>query len=154
MISILEGILIYRWLLSRGKWTTKLKAHLKDVADRQYGVSYEVWLLALIPCPLLTEDKKCGAYEARPLNCRAYYATSDPHYCHPHRLGPTTEIVDRAGAIDSFHEGQEKILRRHKLQFLTMPIGSAVLLGEKVCNEDLDIDTVDRHLFQEYAEKG
>ena len=153
-ISILEGILIYRWLKDHNKWTTKLKEKLKDVADRQYGTSYEVWLLALIPCPLLTEDKKCSAYEARPLICRAYYATSDPHYCHPHRLGPNTEIVDRTNAIDPFHIEQEKILRRHQLQFLTMPIGSAVLLGEQICMEEIDLGAVDRHLFREYVDKG
>jgi Fe-S-cluster containining protein len=153
-ISILEGILIYRWLKDHNKWTTKLKQKLQDVADRQYGTSYEVWLFALIPCPLLTEDKKCSAYEARPLICRAYYAKGDPHYCHPHRLGSSTQIVDRTTVVEPYHEEQEKILRRHQLQFLTMPIGTAVLLGEKVCNEEINLGAIDRHLFREYVEKG
>jgi len=153
-ISILEGILIYRWLKEHNKWTSKLKARLQDVSERQYGTSYEVWLMALIPCPLLTEDKKCSAYEARPLICRTYYAYGDPHYCHPHRLGPNTKIVDRTEVVTSFHTAQEKLLRRHQLQFLTMPIGSAVLLAEKVCNEDMELGAVDMHLFREYDAKG
>lgn len=153
-ISIAEGILLYRWLKAHNQWTTALRAKLQEVADRQYGTSYEVWLMALIPCPLLSEQKKCSAYAARPLICRSYYAVSDPHYCHPHRLGPNTRIVDRAPVIDPFHLEQERILRRHHIQFLTMPIGAAVLMGSRVCNEEIDLGEIDRLLLEEYVQKG
>lgn len=153
-ISILEGIIIYRHLLNTGQWSTRLKDKLRAVSDDQYGTSFQVWLLALIPCPLLDEDNKCRAYAARPLICRSYYATSDPHYCHPHRLGGDTSIVDREVVVEQFHMAQEKVLRSHKLQLLTMPIGSAVLFAEKVCEGEVDIETIDAYLLKEYAEKG
>ena len=49
---------------------------------------------------------------------------------------------------------QEKLLRKHGLQFLTMPIGAAVLLGELVCKEEVNLASVDQILFQEYVKKG
>jgi len=153
-ISIFEGVLLYRWLVDRHLWTTKLREKLKDTADRQYGTSYEVWLMALIPCPLLTDQKECSVYEARPFSCRTYYSAGDPHYCHPHRLGPLTRIVDRTLVANTFHAEQEKILRRHQLQFLTMPVGTALLLAEQLCNEDIDLGAIDRFLYQEYVDKG
>lgn len=152
-ISVLEGILIYRWLVKKGKWTSKLKENLKISADKQFGLSYEVWLKVLIPCPLLGDDKKCSIYPARPLICRVYYATSDPHYCHPHRIsGKHTKLLPRESAVEPFHEKQEEILRKHKLQLLTMPIGAALLMAEKVCTEKIDLDTVDVLILKEYGD--
>lgn len=153
-ISIFEGILIYRWLFANNQWTLKLKTRLKEVSEQQYGTSYEVWLLSLMPCPLLNEKNECSAYKARPLNCRTYYATSDPHYCHPHRLGEQTRIIKRDEPVKDFHDGQEALLRKHRLQFLTMPIGTAVLLAERICNDELRLDEIDRILFEEYVSKG
>lgn len=153
-ISLFEGITIYRWLQQNNRWTLGLREKLKRVSEQQYGTSYEVWLLSLIPCPLLTEDNKCSAYKARPLICRTYYATNDPHFCHPHRLGPETSIVHRADTVDRFHAEQEKILRSHKLQFLLMPIGAAVLLGERVCSGEIELHEIDSILYREYVEKG
>lgn len=154
MISILEGILIYRWLKNDNQWTLTLRQRLKQTADKQYGTTYEVWLLALIPCPLLDKDKKCSAYKARPLVCRTYYSIGDPHYCHPHRLGPETKLVSRADVVDTFHQEQERLLRQHGLQLLTMPIGAAVLLGERLCTGEIQVHEINRHLYQEYTEKG
>jgi len=153
-ISILEGILIYRWLLKHRKWTLGLKERLRSTADKQFGTTYEMWLLSMIPCPLLNEKKRCMAYLARPLICRAYYAISDPYYCHPHRLGDSTQIIPRDDIADPFHLEQEKILRKHNLQMMTMPIGSALLLAERVCLGEVDLDTIDSILLKEYGEKG
>lgn len=154
MITVLEGITIYRWLQKRGKWTDNLKKKLKDASDKQYGTSFETWLFAMIPCPLLTEKNLCSVYEARPLICRSYYATSDPDACHPHRLGENTKIVDRTAAVDPFHAKQEEILKRHKLHFGAVPIGTALLLGERICTGDLDLESVDIEVLKEYVEKG
>jgi Fe-S-cluster containining protein len=153
-ISILEGILIYRWLVKNGRWSLNLQKKLKETSDQQYGTSYEVWLFALIPCPLLDEEKRCSVYAARPLICRTYYATGDPHYCHPHRLGPYTRIVDRKAVTDTYHTEQERILRENRLQFLTMPIGAALLLADRVCKGEIDLGGVDRILLNEYTEKA
>lgn len=153
-ISILEGIPIYRWLARHGKWTLRLKEKLRESADMQFGTTFEVWLMALIPCPLLNEENRCSVYEARPLICRAYYAVSDPYYCHPHRLGDDTKIVPRDEVVDAFHAEQEKVLRRNKLQLLTMPIGHALLLAERVCTGDIDLDTIDAMMLKKYVENG
>jgi Fe-S-cluster containining protein len=153
-ISILEGILLYRWLLRHGKWTTKLKVKLKVSADHQFGASYEVWLLSLIPCPLLDEKKRCLAYDARPLICRAYYSISDPYLCHPHHLGSDTQIIPRDTIVDPFHKQQEEILRKHKLQLMTVPVGTALLMAEKIESGEADLDTFDSTVLQEYGEKG
>lgn len=154
LISVLEGITIYRWLQKRGKWTDALKAKLKETSDKQYGAAFEVWLFSLIPCPLLDEQNLCSVYPTRPLICRSYYATSDPYLCHPHRLGQGTEIVDRTESSDPFHQRQEQILRQHKVQFAAMPIGTALLYAERICTGEMGLDGIDIELLKEYAEKG
>jgi Fe-S-cluster containining protein len=152
-ISIFEGILIYRWLNSHGRWTLKLKEKLQKSAVTQFGVTPEVWLKALIPCPLLGPDNKCTAYAARPLICRTYYATSDPHYCHPHRLSRShTSLVPRKQVVDLFHTEQEAILRKNKLQVITLPIGAALLMSEKICTGMVDLEAFDGAILKEYGD--
>lgn len=154
MISALEAIPLYRFLQRKGRWTDKLKVKLVETSDKQYGAAFEVWLYSMIACPLLDEKNMCMGYEARPLICRSYYATSDPELCHPHRLGEGTKILDRTEAVEPFHKKIEQILLRHKLQFLAMPIGTALLLAEKICTGQLDLESVDREVLMEYVEKA
>jgi Fe-S-cluster containining protein len=152
-ISIFEGISIYRWLTAHGRWTLKLKEQLQKSSKTQLGITPDVWLKSLIPCPLLGTDNKCTAYAARPLICRVYYATSDPHYCHPHRLSRShTSLVPRDQVVDSFHTKQEEILRKHKLQVITIPIGAAVLMAEKICTGEVDLDAFDGSILKEYED--
>lgn len=40
-----------------------------------------------VPCPFLTEDKRCGIHDARPLVCRAYGVTRMPGRICPRPLG-------------------------------------------------------------------
>lgn len=154
MISVLEAIPIYGYLQKWGLWTDELKKRLKETSDLQYGTSFETWLYAMIPCPLLTAEKKCMAYDARPLICRAYLATSDPENCHPHRLGEDTRILDRSEVVKDYHDKQSKALLRHKLQFLAVPIGKALLLAEKVSTGVLDLESIDTEILREYVEKA
>lgn len=154
MISLFEGILIYRWLSAHQLWTFSLKEKLRAVSDQQYGASYEVWLMSLIPCPLLNEKNECTAHKARPLVCRTFFATSDPYYCHPHRLGDETRILPREIPIGEFHSAEEGFLRKHGLQFLKMPIGAAILLGEEVSEGKLPLENVDQVLYETYVTKG
>lgn len=154
VISVLEGILIYRWLVKQGKWTLVLKDTLKSSADQQFGIDPSVWMMALIPCPLLDEKNHCSVYPTRPLICRAYLAISDPHNCHPHRISKEdTHILPRDSVVDPFHSKQEEMLRRHKLQLITIPIGAALLMAERVCTENLDLSMIDSLLLKEYGEK-
>jgi len=151
-ISILEAIAVYRWLVKNHRWTTGLKKRVQEAADRQIGVSYEVWLLSLIPCPLLNDEKLCSAYEARPLVCRTYFSLGDPHYCHPHRLGENTKMVPREELVKAYHNEQTKVLRRHRLQLTTLPIGSALLLAEQICEGETELSNVDKLIFKEYLD--
>lgn len=154
LISLLEAIPLYRWLRREGLWTSRLRDELQRSADRQIGVAYEVWLLSLHPCPLLdTETNRCRAYEARPLLCRTYYATSDPTFCHPHRLGPSTELLDRTDTARSFHEELGKKLTSLGSKFFGLPVGYALLLAERLTSGNLAIQDVDREIAREYEEK-
>ncbi len=154
VISILEGILIYRWMLERGKWTSGIREKLKSSADQQFGTEYHVWLKAMVPCPLLDDENRCSVYPSRPLICRVYYAVSDPYYCHPHRISNEfTKLLPRDNITDTFHVKQAEILRRHRLQLITMPIGAALLMAERVCNEDIDLEALDGVLIKEYGDK-
>lgn len=154
VISILEGILIYRWLVERGKWTSGIREKLKSSSDQQFGTEYHVWLKAMIPCPLLDDQNRCSVYQTRPLICRVYYAVSDPHYCHPHRIpNDFSKLLPRDNITDTFHVKQAEFLRRHKLQLINMPIGAALLMAEKICNEEIDLASVDRILIKEYGDK-
>jgi len=152
-ISIFEGILLYRWLVRHGKWTLKLKDKLKISAEKQLGITPEVWLKAMIPCPLLGQDDKCTAYVARPLICRAYYAVSDPYYCHPHRLSRSkTSLIPRGQVVGPFHRDQETIHRKHKLQVIVLPIGAALLMAAKVCTGEVDLEALDNTILREYGD--
>ena len=153
-ISIFEGITLYRWLVSHGKWTSKLRENLKKAADTQFGITPEVWLKALIPCVLLGPDNKCTAYAGRPLICQAYYAVSDPHYCHPHRLSKSlTTLVPRDQVVDTFHTKQAVLHHKHKLQVVTLPLGASLLMAEKICTEEVDLEALDGVILKEYGSK-
>jgi Fe-S-cluster containining protein len=154
MISVLEAVPIYRYLQRKGRWTEALKTKLKDTSDKQYGASFETWLFAMIPCPLLDGKNHCMGYEVRPLICRTYYATSNPDYCHPHKLGDGTEIVGRSEVVEKYHERQEQVLRHHRLRFSALPIGKALLLAERVCTGRMDLESVDSEVLAEYVEKA
>lgn len=153
-ISLLEAIPIYRHLLKNGKWTLELRDRLKDTGDRQLSTAYEVWLLSLIPCPLLSEDKLCTAYESRPLVCRTMLSVGDPYYCHPHRLGDQTEIIPQEGTVTQFSQEESRALRKHKIQVAKMPLGLALLYAEKVCTGDMTLSAVDADLMKEFAANG
>lgn len=153
-ISILEAIPIYRTLVRHGKWTTSLRKNLEEAGEKQLGASYDVWLLSLIPCPLLTEDKRCSVYDERPLICRTYVSVGDPHYCHPHRLGPETKLLPRTNVVNKFHADQAAILRKHRLQLTILPVGTALLLAERVCSGDINLSSVDGEVLKEYTKHG
>ena len=154
LVSILEGVSVYRYLLDTGRWTAALQAALKEASDRQYGVNYTIWLLSLTPCSFLGSDKHCTIYEQRPFICRIYHATSDPYYCHPHRLGPSTQLVPRDAALKLYQDTETRFLKRHGLQFFGMPLGTAVLLADRLTRGSMSIENVDAEVLKEYLEKG
>ena len=99
------------------------------------------------PCPLL-QDRKCSAYPARPLVCRAMHTldagqceaafnnrdlTSPPYYAHRHEICFSISQGLRAGCQALGCQGAPLELARGLLDFLTQPRPlERWLQGEKV----------------------
>lgn len=153
-VTILEGLAMYRHLVSNGKWSSSLRERLLKTGREQLGTSPEMWLLSMTPCPLLSEGTLCEAYETRPFTCRIHVSTGDPYYCHPHHLGENTAIVPKEDHIGRYLSHQSKLLRSLGLHSVTMPLGVALPLAERICNGSLQVVNVDHELVQEYAKHG
>ncbi len=153
MVSLLEGLLLFRWIAERGQWTTELRDRLLRHAGETWGLAHEVWFLSNIPCPFL-DANRCSAHEARPFICRATWSVGDPYDCHPHRFGPRTGIVPRAEVVGDFHRLEERKLREHGLTNLRLPLSKAVLLAEAILSEKLALNAVGAALAKEYEATG
>jgi Fe-S-cluster containining protein len=141
LITLVEGLLLYRHLKSQSLWTSSLRARLGAAQDRVAGLAMEVWMLSNIPCALLSEGC-CLGYNARPLHCRTTFARGDPYRCHPHELDgdfvPNTELIAR------YTEDVGRHLRRIGVIPLLMPLPAAVLLGESVDLGEIAIEDAAR----------
>ncbi len=138
-VSILEGMVLYRHLTEKGLWSPSLRKKLEQHADRTFDLTAEVWFMLDLPCPLLDKGK-CSAYAARPFTCRTLYARTDPKFCHPHRV-VGAKYVPRDGLTAQFREAETKILARHRLSLLGMPLSRAILLGEKIVSGEIDLES-------------
>ncbi len=151
-ISISEGILLYRHLVSSGRWTPSFRATMEEHARTTRDLSYEVWLLSLIPCPLLDPGtKKCTVYSHRPFQCQVTYSTGDPYNCHPHRI-MASGLVNRQKVMNDFNEQVIRAIRKHGITMINMPLSVAVLLGEKVVAGEFEMDGSDMATFRDYLE--
>jgi Fe-S-cluster containining protein len=152
-ISILEAIPIHRHLAEHGQWTPSFRRQLEAHAKKTVGLAIPVWVMLNAPCPLLTSEKMCSAYDARPANCRLTFSTGDPDYCHPHALRDgLTEIVNRVPELKVFHEKEKALLRRHGLMHLTMPISQALLVADEILSGSLDLEDADHEFAKRYDE--
>lgn len=152
MLSVLEGVTLFRWLVDHDLWKKPLTDKVKEVHKRVWGLSPSVWLLSMTPCPLLTDEGLCGAYEGRPFVCRTTISTGDPYYCHPHRFSSgQAGIAPRREAEIPVHEAENRLLKAARLPLLRMPLATAVLMGEKLCKEGLEPEEVTEQLFFEWA---
>lgn len=140
LISIAEGVLLYRWLHDNNQWTSAVRRRFAETRDKVLGVSFEAWLLSNLPCPVLNEAGECSAYEARPLRCRVTYSMGDPGLCRPNELGPKTPFVNSADTIIEFTRASLAVLKKAGVRDGSlMPLPEAVLLGEAIENGKLDI---------------
>ena len=137
-ISILEGMLLFRYLTEHGHWTPSFRKKLEAHADKTWDLAAEIWLLLDMPCPLLDKGK-CLAYEERPFTCRALYQLNDPYNCVPKRIA-SGRFADKEDITARFREVETQILAQHKLSLLGMPISKAILLGEKILAGDADLE--------------
>jgi|SRR5215467_2104461 len=146
LISVAEGVLLYRWLHEHGQWTA-LRKRIEETRDKVLGLSFDVWLLSDLPCPLL-RDSECSAYEARPLRCRITYSIGDPDLCRPNELGVATPILPNADFIIGFSQRSQAALKRAGVKSGNlMPVAEALLLGEAIGTGKLEIsDSDSQHL--------
>lgn len=139
LISLPEGILLYRYLVDHGKWNLELRQRVMVAATQVDGVPYEMWLLGKIPCPLLGVDRLCGAYEARPHRCRVTFSTGEPSECDPHRLSSLTALVPSAEAELEFQRGVQTRLRKVGAVGVMMSVAKALLQAEAIDKGVLDL---------------
>lgn len=151
LVSLLEGVTLFRWLAEHGLWLRTLKERLEKHHRATWGLSPSVWMLSQIPCPLLDQDL-CTAYEIRPFVCRTLLSTLDSHYCHPHRfIEGKAGIIDRRGIESRFQEMENRLLKASKMVLLRAPVSTAILCGEKLCKEGLAVEDVSEGLFEDWA---
>lgn len=138
LVSLFEGISLYRWLVSNHLWTVSLKQNLTEMAERVKGLSLSVWMLSAIPCPLLTKEGTCSAHAARPFSCRVTFSVGDPQDCHPHHIGESTGILPKTELMGLVVKEEEALLWQHKVPYFRIPLAKALLGAERICKEGIE----------------
>lgn len=155
VVSILEGISVFRWLVEHRHWSTALKAKFEAHHAQVYGLALTVWLISETPCPLLDPNTQtCSAYDARPLACRLTFSKGDAYLCHPHRVVEAHQVVDRRQPIEQALRQENLILKRHKLRSVLLPLSTAVLLGEAISKGEFSLQEYPHRVLQIEIERG
>jgi Fe-S-cluster containining protein len=145
LITVSEGILLYRNLVEQGMWSARMRQVLEDHKSATMGLNYHAWLLSNLPCPLLDlKTKKCTVYNARPLHCRVTWSTGDPTECHPHALGSDTQLVGNTNTIVQYVRETQELLKRLGITGVLMPLSEAVVIGEMICTGKLPMEESDK----------
>lgn len=139
LLSVLEGISLFRWLQDHGMWTRALRSKLEEDRARTWGLSIEVWALSAQPCPFL-ETGKCSIYDGRPMTCRITLSKGDPHACHPHRMSQGAGLLPKRTTLEEASIREAALLKRHGLKFIRVPLASAILLGEKIVKGEVELE--------------
>lgn len=147
LITVAEGILLHRHLGQRGRLTATLKTRLAAHADLTAFIDPAVWMRARISCPLL-EGGKCQGYEGRPMACRMTFSSGDPAGCDPQGFEP--EAMSSREVLRVVAAFEEKLLRKHGISPVRMPLSRALLLAERIVAQEVPLDEVERFLFREY----
>ena len=143
-VSLFEGLVLYRFLVARGRWTPSFVKTLEEHDEKVAHLTAAIWLLTIIPCPLLV-DHKCGAYEARPFQCRTTWALGDPHYCKGEEFSENTSLVSRAEIASAFRDYERLFAKQLDVIYYTMPVSRALLLAEKIVTGEVAV--TDAHLI-------
>lgn len=152
-VTIAEGLLIYRWLTSHGRWSPSMRKLAQETSDALLGLSYAVWLLSAQPCMFLDKDGACSIYPVRPMQCRTTFSIDVEEKCHPHGLRPGT-ILMRAEPLDEFNRIEARALKRAGTGHWQVPIATAVLFAEKLDTGALDVEQLEQQLMRLYAENA
>jgi Fe-S-cluster containining protein len=149
LITIVEGMILYQYLASHGYLTSSFRKALKKNRSKTLGLSFEVWLLSNIPCPLL-ENNECVAYEARPLHCRVTYSRGDPLMCHSHELRYGTLLFPNEKIITEYNQTLQAKLKRLELPQNLMPVSEALLLSDSMETGALEIADLMTQYFKDF----
>jgi Fe-S-cluster containining protein len=142
LISVLEGVALYRALVRAGKWSSS-KAAFRAHAEKTKDLAFGLWFLSMTPCPLLDEKtKQCKAYASRPAVCHVTVSTGDPDNCHPHSL-QDSEMLNKQGALAGYHAKQADLTKKLRMSMFLLPLSLATLLGERVALGELDLENAD-----------
>lgn len=147
MVSLLEGISIYRWLVQNHLWSSLLRDKLTEASSQVQSLSLDIWLLSAIPCVFLTDQGLCSIYSNRPFSCRVTYSVGDPYYCHPHRLEESTGILSKKPLFEVIERIEAPLLRQFGLSYFRIPLAKAVLYGEKIVTGELAIEDGEKALL-------
>lgn len=148
-VTVAEGVLLYRALGARGRWTASLQARLDDHWRKVGLMAPEVWFLAEIPCPLL-EQGKCLGYTARPMVCRTTVTHGLPDLCHPHKVGLGLQVAPQPEHLAEFTTTARRRLKDHGLGSGLIPVSLAVRIGGKLVRGEIDAADVDREVYGAY----
>jgi len=148
-ISVLEGALLFLWLEKNRKWTSTLKRQLEKHSTQVMGLPTETWMLMSIPCPLL-EDGLCRAYKARPFTCRTIFSSGVPDLCKPEQFTTRTPIIPRLPELATFQEKEKSY--HDGSAYYTIPISSAILLGERLARGTLEVSGIGPAILARYLE--
>lgn len=152
-ISIAEGLVLYNWLVERGRWTPSLRKQLKETSNNLFGLSFEMWLLSNQPCVFLGTDGLCQVYTVRPMQCRTAFSVEDASECHPHNLRPGS-ILGRSEQLAEFGRVEMEAYKKLRVKHWQMPIATALLLSAKLESGEIDIEQVDQDLVREYVDSA
>lgn len=91
------------------KLVTRVEKIRKDARRaRRAGGDNDEWRKLKRPCLFLTAQKRCAAYEARPVACRTYVSLGAPERCYS--KSGVVEVSDApAVALEGLSEGLEKV---------------------------------------------
>jgi len=149
LLTILEGLHIYQWLAEHRLWSGALKKSLTEHSDKTLGLSLEIWLMSRIPCPLLTDKGLCQAYPARPFSCKVTYSVGDPAECEPHAVSSSVSLIPKRAILDAIASTEAALLHRHNLPHVRVPLSTALLYGERIVKEELDLEDFQRFLSKD-----
>jgi Fe-S-cluster containining protein len=152
VISVFEGLPIYRYLVSRGQWTPSLKKTLSEHAAQTFGLASPVWFLSNIACPFLDKTGRCSIYKVRPFACRVTYTINDPQFCHTHNLAAGSEVVPRADALREFHTAEEHLFRQNRAHRILMPVSKAALVAELFASGNKPFESLDTYMSKEFED--
>lgn len=149
-VSVAEAVLMYEHLKTSGDWP-RARAACVEQAPSARGATPVAWFKMNIKCPVLKENRSCGAHPVRPIACSTHFVQSEPAACDPWAKapGPYKPLDFRDVAIEETSRLLESLEPYGVLQ-MQLPLPLALLLAERVSVQSgLSLEQVISYLFNE-----